>query len=44
MNKTHWISIYYAIDESDEFAEKLLAQARQLVFDKLTKKVQKEIG
>lgn len=44
MNKTHWISIYYSIDESEKFAEKLLAQARQLVFDKLTKKAQKEIG
>ncbi|GEK31276.1 hypothetical protein KZO01_15850 [Kurthia zopfii] len=44
MNKTHWISIYYSIDESNEFAENLLAQARQLVFNKLTKKVQKEIG
>lgn len=44
MNKTHWISIYYSIDEANEFAESLLEQARHLVFTKLTKKVQKEIG
>ncbi|MGM9985769.1 MAG: MmcQ/YjbR family DNA-binding protein [Bacillaceae bacterium] len=43
MNKTHWNSIYLDAELPNEFVEKLILHSYQLVFGKLTKKVQKEI-
>jgi len=42
-NKRHWVTI--TIDESTDskFIEKLISDSYELVFDKLTKKKQKEI-
>ncbi|MEK4425480.1 MmcQ/YjbR family DNA-binding protein [Solibacillus sp. FSL K6-1523] len=43
MNKTHWNSIYFDSDLSNELIENLILHSYQLVFEKLTKKVQNEI-
>ena len=45
MNKSHWNSIYMdATDVSMDLVEQLIQHSYELVFSKLTKKVQKEIG
>ncbi|MEK4670315.1 MmcQ/YjbR family DNA-binding protein [Paenibacillus alvei] len=43
MNKTHWITVYYEADLSVEFLQHLIVGSYQLIFDKLTKKLQNEI-
>ncbi|KZZ83483.1 MmcQ/YjbR family DNA-binding protein [Bacillus sp. SJS] len=43
MNKTHWNSIYLDASLPNDFAESLIEHSYQLVFDKLPKKVQREI-
>lgn len=44
MNKTHWNSIYLDTQLGDGMMEKLIEHAYELVFNKLTKKAQKEIA
>ncbi|MBP1083952.1 MmcQ/YjbR family DNA-binding protein [Bacillus capparidis] len=44
LNKTHWNSIYIDSDLPEELWEKLIIHSYTLVFQKLTKKVQKEIS
>ncbi|MGE7919610.1 MmcQ/YjbR family DNA-binding protein [Viridibacillus sp. NPDC093762] len=43
MNKTHWNSLYLESDLSVDIFENLIVHSYNLVFEKLTKKVQKEI-
>ncbi|MGE6632133.1 MmcQ/YjbR family DNA-binding protein [Bacillus sp. NPDC077027] len=43
MNKTHWNSIYLDADIPLSFVEELIEHSYQLVFHKLTKKVQHDI-
>ncbi|MDA7027562.1 MmcQ/YjbR family DNA-binding protein [Bacillus sp. CLL-7-23] len=43
MNKTHWNSIYFDSNLSNELLEHLILHSYNLVFEKLTKKVQKQI-
>ncbi|MEG0259510.1 MAG: MmcQ/YjbR family DNA-binding protein [Lysinibacillus sp.] len=43
MNKTHWNSIYVDADLSNDFVEKLILHSYELVFSKLTKKLQNQI-
>ena len=43
MNKTHWNSIYFDSDLSNELLENLILHSYNLVFEKLTKKVQNQI-
>ena len=43
MNKTHWNSIYFDSNLSDEFVENLIQHSYELIFSKLTKKVQNQI-
>jgi len=43
MNKTHWNSIYFNAGVPDQMMEQLIRHAYELVFSKLTKKLQREI-
>ena len=43
MNKTHWNSIYFDSNLSTDLIENLIQHSYNLIFEKLTKKVQKEI-
>lgn len=43
MNKTHWITVYYESDLSVEFLQKLIGSSYNLIFGKLTKKMQNEV-
>lgn len=44
MNKTHWNSIYLYSNLPTNLIENLIRHSYDLVFEKLTKKVQKEIS
>ncbi|CAM4398597.1 MmcQ [Bacillus manliponensis] len=44
LNKTHWNSIYLDADIPDELWEKLIVHSHELVLQKLSKKLQKEIS
>lgn len=44
MNKTHWNSIYLDANIPNELLEHLIQHSYELVFEKLTKKAQQEIG
>ncbi|MCH7322413.1 MmcQ/YjbR family DNA-binding protein [Solibacillus sp. MA9] len=44
MNKTHWNSIFFDSDLSNDLIENLILHSYQLVFEKLTKKVQNQIN
>lgn len=43
MNKTHWNSIYFDSNLSNDLLENLILHSYKLVFEKLTKKVQSQI-
>ena len=43
MNKTHWNSIYFDSDLSNDLLENLILHSYNLVFEKLTKKIQNQI-
>lgn len=43
MNKTHWITVYYKSDLSVEFIQKLIGSSYELIFGKLTKRMQNNI-
>lgn len=43
MNKTHWISIYFDSNVPDEILENLIFHSYELVFQKLPKKIQRQI-
>ncbi|MFD3449498.1 MmcQ/YjbR family DNA-binding protein [Microbacteriaceae bacterium 4G12] len=44
LNKVHWNSIYLDADIPKELWEKLIIHSHELVFQKLPKKIQKEIN
>lgn len=44
MNKTHWNSIYFDSNLSNELLENLILHSYNLVFEKLTRKVQNQIN
>lgn len=43
MNKTHWNSIYFDSNLPNDLLESLILHSYTLVYEKLTKKVQKQI-
>lgn len=43
LNKTHWNSIYFDANLPEELWERLIVHSYELVFQSLSKKVQKEI-
>ncbi|WP_082235548.1 MmcQ/YjbR family DNA-binding protein [Halobacillus massiliensis] len=43
MNKTHWNSVYLDADLPEGLLEELISHSHSLVFNKLTKKLQKQI-
>ena len=43
MNKEHWNSIYVEGDVPDDIVKQMVAMSYELVFESLTKKMQKEI-
>lgn len=43
MNKNHWISIYFNTNIPEEILENLIFRSYKLVFQKLPKKIQKQI-
>ncbi|MEC2074604.1 MmcQ/YjbR family DNA-binding protein [Metabacillus fastidiosus] len=43
MNKTHWNSIYFDSNLPTDLVENLILHSYNLVFEKLTKKVQKQV-